>query len=87
MSTFDIVIILGGICGLCMVIGGLILLYKGAITLSQATPEEALSVEYKNMLKISTHYPALALFIIGLFFIIAAGVLSRTTKNQFTIKG
>jgi len=87
MSVFDIVIIIGGFCGLCMVIGGFVLLYKGIITLKEASPEEALSVEFRNEVRITTHYPALGLFIIGLVFIIAAGMLSRATKNEFVIDG
>ena len=60
MNTFDIVVILGAFCGCCMVVGGLILLYKGIITLSHASPEEALKIEYRKMVRITTHYPALA---------------------------
>lgn len=87
MGTFDIVIILGAICGLSMVIGGMGLLYKGVITLNQASTQEAASLEFKKMLKITTHYPALGLFIIGLAFVIIAVVFSKSTQNQFEITG
>lgn len=87
MDTFDIVVILGALCGLLMVIGGMVLLYKGVITLNQASKQEAASLEFKKMLKITTHYPALGLFIIGLAFVIIAVVFSKSTQNQFEITG
>lgn len=87
MDIFDIVVLLGAICGLLMVIGGMVLLYKGVITLNQASKQEAASLEFKKMLKITTHYPALGLFIIGLAFIIVAIVFSKSTQNQFEITG
>ena len=87
MATFDFVVIIGGMCGFMMVIGGMLLLYKGAISLNQASKEEAVSLEFKKMLKITTHYPALGLFIIGLAFIIIAVSFSKSTRNQFTITG
>lgn len=87
MTTFDIAVILAGICGLFMVIGGMVLLYKGAISLSQASKEEAVNLEFKKMLRITTHYPALGLFVIGLAFIIIAVSFSKSTQNQFKISG
>ena len=48
MDTFDIVVILGALCGLLMVIGGMVLLYKGVITLNQASKQEAASLEFKK---------------------------------------
>jgi|GEM_PF-1670263 hypothetical protein len=87
MTTFDVVAMLGGICGLLMVVGGMLLLYKGVITLSQASKEEAVSLEFKNTLKVSTHYPAIGLFVVGLAFIITAIWFSRSTAYQFKIVG
>jgi hypothetical protein len=80
MATFNCVIILGGICGLLMVVGGMVLLYRGNITLSQKSAKEAVSLEFKNMIKITTHYPALGLFIIGLAFIIVSAIFSKPTE-------
>jgi len=56
-------------CGGLLVAGSLGLLYKGVITLSQKSQEEAISIEYKKLLRVSSHYPALALFLIGWFFV------------------
>jgi len=87
MTPFDYVIIAGASCGVCMVLGGMVLLYKGIIKLSEASADEALSIEYKKMLKVQTHYPALALFIIGLAFIISAAWLAiKESPRQFTVE-
>jgi hypothetical protein len=87
MTPFDWIIVIGGICGLCMVIGGMVLLYKGVITLSQASPEEAVSLEFKKMIKITTHYPSLGLFVIGLAFVIVSMVFSKSELRPLTIQG
>ena len=52
-------------CGVFMVIGSMVLLYKGVISLAEKAGEEALSVEFKNHIKLTSHYPAIALFIMG----------------------
>lgn len=77
MTPFEIVILAAALCGLIMVAGGILLLYRGAITLTQASPDEAVSVEFKKMLKVTTRYPALGLFIIGLSFVVTALVFSK----------
>ncbi len=88
MPTFDIIVILGGICGLLMVLGGMILLYRGNITLSQTSKDDAVSLEFRKMIKISTHYPALGLFVIGLAFVLASAYICRPKEVQpLTIKG
>ena len=70
---FDIVILIGAICGPIMVIGSMALLYSGAISLRGAACDgEALSIELIKEIKLSTRYPALALFIIGFVFFISA---------------
>ena len=66
MSVFDLVLLTGPICGILMVLGGIILLYKGAISLNVASEEGAFTVEFKNELRITTQYPALGIFVIGL---------------------
>ena len=54
MTTFDLSILSGSVCGLLMVVGGLVLLYRGAVTLNEASKEAALSVEFQKTLKITT---------------------------------
>ncbi len=51
-----------------MVIGGLYLLSKGIISINKANKEDAITLEFKNQLKVTSHYPAIALFIIGFGF-------------------
>ena len=90
MTPFDYIVISGGICGLFMVIGGMVLLYKGNVTLSQTAKDEAVSLEFKKMVKITTHYPALGLFVIGLAFIIVSAAISKPKEREvipLAIKG
>ena len=68
MGIFELKLIMAGICGPIMIVGGILLLYKGAISLSERSQGEALTVEFQRMFKITTHYPALGLFLIGLAF-------------------
>jgi len=84
---FEIVIISGAICGVLMVVGGMVLLAIGAIQLDaagkgdQASPE-AMILEFKKTVKVTTHYPALALFLIGVLFICASAWFSKPGKVE-----
>lgn len=82
MDPFDILTIIGGACALLMVLGAMILLYKGTITLSKADPKDALSIQYKKLINVQTRYPALALFIIGLAFLGLSLYLSKTNSER-----
>lgn len=79
-TTFDMVIVLGGVCGLVMVVGGILLFYKGAISLKEASSQGAVDLEFKKMFRITTHYPALGFFIIGLLFIVTAAMFSKPAR-------
>ena len=88
MTPFDYLIIIGGICGLFMVVGSMLLLYKGIITLSNTSQNEALSVDFNKMIKITTHYPALGLFVVGLFFLVISLQFSKPKEViPLAIKG
>ena len=57
---FDIVILIGAICGPIMVVGSMILLYTGAISLKAASnSDDALKIEFIKELKLTTRYPEL----------------------------
>ncbi|MDJ0612554.1 MAG: hypothetical protein QNJ29_02690 [Rhizobiaceae bacterium] len=85
-ETFSYLLLSGAFCGIMMVLGGILLLYKGAITLGGATAD-ALTVEFKKELRITTQYPALGIFIIGLMFVVISAFLGRPSETQpFTIK-
>jgi hypothetical protein len=58
-----------GVCGIVMVCGAIWLLKTGVIKLSAAVKGGGMTVELANKVKISTTYPALGLFFIGLLFI------------------
>lgn len=57
-------------CGALLVAGSLALLYKGVITLSQKSQKEAITLEFRKQLRVSSHYPALGLFILGWVFVL-----------------
>ena len=85
-DTFSFLLLSGPLCGIIMVLGGILLLYKGAITLSGAA-EDALSVEFRKELRITTQYPALGIFVIGLLFVAIPAILGRPSETQpFTIQ-
>ena len=69
-----------------MVCGAIWLLKTGVIKLSAAVKGGGLTVELANKVKISTTYPALALFVIGLFFV-ALGVWFSKTPLPLNIVG
>jgi hypothetical protein len=78
MGTYDYSIFGATICGIIMVLGGIILLYKGAIRLEVASKDPALTVEmFQKELKLSTRTPALGLFIIGLCFVMLSIYFGR----------
>ena len=81
MNTFDTLCIIGGVCALLMVIGAMVLLYKGTITLSEKNAQDALTLEFKKMINITTRYPALGLFIIGWAFLGLVLYLSKTNSE------
>lgn len=77
MTPFEMAVLTAALCGLIMVAGGILLLYKGAISLATRTGDEAVTLEFKKLIKVTTHYPALGLFVIGLSFILIGLVFAR----------
>lgn len=77
MPTHEIILLISAACGFVIVIGSLVLLFKGAITLHSASESGTLSVEIVDKVKISTSYPALGLFVIGLAFIAVSFLFSE----------
>ncbi|VAW44278.1 hypothetical protein MNBD_GAMMA04-78 [hydrothermal vent metagenome] len=87
-GSFEMVILIGAICGSIMVVGSMILLYRGVISLQAAAASEALSIELIDEIKLSTRYPALALFLIGfIFFISAAWFAQQGDAKKLTLEG
>lgn len=68
MNVFEIAIMFSALAGFCMVIGGILLIYKGAMVLSSTDSSTALSIEWKQNFKMNTQAPGIAFFIIGLIF-------------------
>jgi len=66
MTVFDIVVLIAAACGLAMVVGGIWLLARGAITLAATPKTDALTLEWKKQFRINTQVPGLAFFLVGL---------------------
>jgi len=90
MSAFDFVIIIGAVCGLVMVGGAIWLLRTGVIKLREKAEDgeghDALEAAI-DQIKIGTRYPAIALFVIGLFFVMGSTYFSRTEVLQIPVHG
>ncbi|RJG47745.1 hypothetical protein [Motilimonas pumila] len=87
MNTFDLLLLAGALCGVIMVAGGILLLYKGAISLSKTATPDAFTIAYKKELRISTQYPALGIFLIGLMFVFFSVVMGKPNINTLTVTG
>lgn len=82
MGMFDIAILLASIAGLCMVVGGIVLIYKGALVLAATDRANALSIEWKQDFRMSTQVPGLAFFIIGLVFSVVSIYASKPSVTD-----
>jgi len=89
MTTYDLALIGGTVCGIIMVTGGIILLYKGSIKLEVAAKDPALTLElFQKHLKLTTSVPALGLFVIGFLFIGLSIYFAReTTARSIELQG
>lgn len=67
-SIHDAAILFAATAGFCMVIGGMVLIYKGSLVLAGTDSSTALSIEWKKDFKLNTQAPGIAFFIIGLTF-------------------
>jgi hypothetical protein len=72
MDVFSIAIVVAVICGLVMVVGGIVLIYKGAMTLAATPAVDAITIEFKKQFRLSSQVPGLAFFIVGLLFVVVA---------------
>ena len=86
MDTYDLLLLAGSLCGIIMVLGGILLLYKGAISLNQVSGEEAFTIEFKKELRLSTQYPALGIFMIGLSFVVFSVWMGKPELHKLTVK-
>ncbi len=81
IGIFELVILMCALCGVIMVIGSLLLIYKGIIRLKEASCDNSISVELMNQIKISTRYPALAFFVCGFVFLFTAIWFSKDNQR------
>lgn len=82
METFDYAVLLAALAGLIMVVGGIVLIYKGAIVLASTDSSSALSIEWKQDFRLNTQAPGIAFFIIGLIFSTISIYASKPTKIE-----
>jgi hypothetical protein len=85
--VYDIIFIASPFCGIVMVIGSMILLHKGIITLSKASADEAISIEFKKIIKVNSHYPAIALFILGAVFVFTPMIIMSNNSRPLAVDG
>jgi hypothetical protein len=71
-NSFDSLLMMCGVAGVVMVVGSILLLYRGVIKLGEKSAGTALEAEFKDQLKINIRNPALGLFAIGFFFFVLA---------------
>jgi hypothetical protein len=76
-SPYAIVILFCSISGLAMIFAGILFLYKGIITLTSTAPADAITMEYRQLVKISSQAPGIAFFIISGIFFVWAGYLAQ----------
>lgn len=72
MDVFPIAIIGAIACGLAMVLGGILLIYKGAMTLAATPAVDAITIEYKKQFRLNSQVPGIAFFVVGLMFVFVA---------------
>ncbi len=77
LNAYEIIALLAAFAGIAMVVGGILLIGKGAITLAALPKTTALSIEWKKQFKMSTQVPGLAFFVIGLLFVVIPLVLLK----------
>jgi hypothetical protein len=88
MTAFEIVAMSGALAGLLMVLGGIWLVAKGAITLAATPQSDALTIEWKKQFRINTQVPGLGFFIIGLLFIsVSLGFLKPSEIMPIEFEG
>jgi hypothetical protein len=69
MNAFELVALIGAVCGIAMVLGGIWLIAKGALTFAATPKTEALTLEWKKQFRLTTQVPGMAFFLIGLLFV------------------
>ena len=83
---------ISSITGSITIIASLYLLYKKRITLDTVSSNpkieaEALKAEILDIIKISSNYPAVALFVIGLILIITPLIIIKNPVKVYTVRG
>ncbi len=87
-DSFATILIMCGATGAIMVVGSIILLYQGAIKLSEKATGSALEAQFRDQIKVNVRNPALGLFAIGLaFFALALYFAKPQEGNPVILSG
>jgi hypothetical protein len=90
MDTTDVLIVMTAVGGLTLTIGGLILLMRGAVSLTRCPDSDGaargLDFQFQG-LKLTTDYPAIAIFALGLIFFGLALWSESQRTDSITITG
>lgn len=79
--VFDVVVFTLSLTGLVMVVGGIILIARGAVAL-EAAKDGATALTLGDFLKLSTTVPGLGLFLIGLAFEVSAAIYANAARKD-----
>lgn len=90
MDTTDTLIVMTAMGGMTLIIGGLILLLRGAVSLTRCPESDGvargLDFQFQG-LKLTTDYPAIAIFALGLLFFGLASWRESQQTEIITITG
>jgi hypothetical protein len=87
LSPFEVIVLMCGATGVVMVVGSILLLYLGAIKLSEKGTGHALEAEFKNQVRVNVRNPALGLFAIGLAFFGLALYFAKPERGPMIVSG
>jgi hypothetical protein len=77
-NVSSVILVMCAAAGIAMVLGSILLLYRGVIELGGKVAGNALEAQFKDQMKINIRNPALVLFTIGfLFFVLAVYFATR----------
>lgn len=86
-KTLDTLVLLCAVTGLIMIVGSLLLLYRGVIKLSEKVSGSQIEAEFKDQLKVNVRNPALGLFVIGFAFFALALYFGNVEVQPIEFRG
>jgi hypothetical protein len=82
------VALIGAVAGFVMVLGGIGLVAKGAMTMAATPKADALTIEWKKQFRLNSQVPGLAFFLVGLLFVaVSLGFLKPAGVEPIEFEG